>query len=175
VKSGTMAAGLAANSPIASFRFGAAAISLIRKIQISADNAGTGFAAGVATFDLFAARSFTASDTTGNAATITGNNGKLRTSYATTGISDFRASATATLTAGTRTLDTTPINSLTVPTPVTADISLLPPNTTLFDGRASEVPVILAQNEGFVIQATVPATGTFSFTVQACWDEMASF
>src|SRR6266404_3448761 len=99
--SGTMAAGLAGGSPVFSFRYGAANLAIIRKVTTEADDITTAFVAGAAKFDMIAARSFTASDTGGTAGTLTGNNGKLRTSYATTGISDFRIASTATLTAGT--------------------------------------------------------------------------
>jgi hypothetical protein len=33
----------------------------------------------------------------------------------------------------------------------------------------------MAQNEGWVIQANVPATGTWTFAVQAIWEELASY
>lgn len=171
--SGTMAAGLAANAPIASFRYGAANIALVRSIVFTASDT-VAFVAGPLTFQTFAARSFTASDTTGNAATLTGNNGKLRTSFATTGVSDFRVSATATLTAGTRTLDATPLSSLTISQPlaVGADYS---PKFQLFQQQAGEQPLQLAQNEGFVVQASVPGTGTWSFSVKVCWDEVTAY
>ena len=40
---------------------------------------------------------------------------------------------------------------------------------------ASDHPFILAQNEGFNIAATVPATGTWRFSVQVEWEELASY
>src|SRR6266403_2036985 len=95
--SGTMAAGLAGGAPVFSFRYGAANLAIIRKVTAEADDITTAFVAGAAKFDLIAARSFTASDTGGTAGTLTTNNGKLRTSFATTGVSDFRIASTATL------------------------------------------------------------------------------
>lgn len=172
--SGTMASGLAANAPIASFRYGGANLALVRKIILSVGDTSTAFAAGVFTFNTFAARTFSASDTGGTAATLTGNNGKLRTSFATTGISDFRVSSTATLSAGTRTLDATALASVSVSDPATAGQSPLPP-TNLFIQEMGEQPLQLATNEGFVVQATVPATGTWTFSVRVCWDEVTSY
>ena len=175
--SGTMAAGLAANSPIASFRWGGTnpSLALVRKIYMTAANAGTGFTAGTAEFDLFAARGFTVSDSTGNAATLTGNNGKLRTTYGATLTADFRVAATGTLTVGTRTLDATPLNRILLGIPATASIQLLNPGTLIWDERVGEQPLILANNEGFVIQATVPATGTWVFGVSVVLDEVTTY
>ena len=174
-KSGTMAAGLAASSPIFSYRYGGANLAIVRKVKFSAGDAGTAFAAGNFVFDLFAARGFTASDTGGAASTITGNNGKLRTSYATTAISDFRTATTATLTAGTRTLDASQLGSITSSDAATAGNPILTPSDYLLGQNVGEQPLQLATNEGFVVQATVPATGTWVFSVQVCWDEVTAF
>src|SRR6266404_4584697 len=172
--SGTMAAGLAGGSPVFSFRYGAANLAIIRKITAEADDITTAFVAGAAKFDLIAARSFTASDTGGTAGTLTGNNGKLRTSFATTGVSDFRVASTATLTAGTRTLDAQPLGSVEFAVPTSIDAGLLP-TTNIFLAEIGQSPVVLAQNEGFVLQATVPGTGTWVFSVRVCWDEVSAF
>ena len=172
--SGTMAAGLAGNAPVFSFRYGAANLAIIRKITAEADDITTAFVAGAAKFDLIAARSFTASDTGGTAGTLTTNNGKLRTSFATTGISDFRIASTATLTAGTRTLDAQPLASVEFAVSTAIDAGLLP-TTDLFRPAIGESPLVLAQNEGFVLQATVPGTGTWVFSARVCWDEVSAF
>lgn len=173
--SGTMAAGLAANSPIYSFRWGNASnLALVRKVLISAGNAGTGFSAGAATFNMFVARSFTASDTGGTSILPTGNSAKLRTSMGTTLLTDVRVSATATLTAGTRTKDTNPAASLLLGFQSTAGLQLIFP-TAIFEARVSEYPLVLAQNEGFVIEASVPLTGTWTFAVTTVWEELASY
>src|SRR6266403_4234060 len=172
--SGTMAAGLAGGSPVFSFRYGAANLAIIRKITAEADDITTAFAAGAGKFDLIAARSFTASDTGGTAGTLTGNNGKLRTSFATTGVSDFRVASTATLTAGTRTLDAQPLASIEFAVPTSIDTGLLP-TTSIYQSAIGESPLVLAQNEGFVLQATVPGTGTWVFSARVCWDEVGAF
>lgn len=169
--SGTMAAGLAANSNIFQFRYSGASVALIRRIRLSAGNAGTGFTAGAGTFSVFPARSFVASGSGGTAGTLTGNNGKLRTSMGTTGVGDIRVSSTAALTAGTWTLDTDPICGVTVGIVATAGIGILSP-ADLFLHDGGQYPFVCAQNEGFTIQATVPATGTWTFSAQVEWEEL---
>lgn len=173
VKSGTMAAGLAANAPIASFRYGGTGVATVRRVEISLGDTATAFAAGVVDFDLVAARAFTASDSGGNAATLTGNNGKLATGFATTAIADLRVSSTAALSAGTRTLDATPLSSVTSSETATAGQGVpLPP---LHLSGPNEYPLVLANNEGFAVLGTVPGTGTWSFVVKVCWDELTAY
>jgi len=126
-----------------------------------------------ATFDLFVARGFTAPDTGGTAGDLSGNNAKLRTAMASSAAATRRA-ATATLTPGTRVLDADPVDSLTVAVPATASV-VLAQSAVLFARAQGEHPLLLALNEGFVIQATVPATGTWQFAVTTEWDEIQVF
>jgi hypothetical protein len=171
-----MAAGLAAASPIFSFRWGNAAnLALIKRVTFSAGNGVTAFTAGVAKFDLIAARSFTVNDTGGVAVVPSGNQNKLRTSgMGTSLLTDARISQTATLTAGTRTLDANALGSIVAGIPNTAGATMIAPFP-MWDARAGDHPFILAQNEGFVIQATVPATGVWFFAVKVDWVEIASY
>ena len=175
VNSSVMAAGLSAASPIASFRYGGTGYAVIKNVTISAGNATIAFAAGVAQFNLFAARSFTASDSGGNAATLTGNNGKLRTSFATTAVADFRVSSTAALTPGTRTLDATALNGITIGTPANISQPLTNGTNLIAAQNAGDYPLVVANNEGFVIQTNVPATGNWWFTVSVEYDEYAAY
>lgn len=172
--SGTMAAGLAANSPVYSFRYGGTGLAVVKQIRISAANAGTGFAVGVGNFSLYFATAFTASDTGGTAGTLTNNNGDLRTAFPAMGVSDIRIASTATLTAGTRTLGTDALTNLMFPTSATASISLVSP-AVIYNIPPGDYPMVLTNNEGFVIQATVPATGTWTFTVTVDWEEYTGF
>lgn len=178
--SGTMAAGLAAAAPIFSFRNPAsgAAIVLVKKVVFSAGGIAA-FAAGVASFQMLVARSFTAPDTGGTDLAPGAYNSafKLRYSMASSsmvGAGDIRISSTATLTAGTRTLDAQPIGSLSSSTTNTAGTIVIPP-TILFQASAGDYPLALAVSEGFVIQATVPATGTWTFSVSVVWEELAAY
>lgn len=172
--SGTMAAALAAASDIYAFRYTGTGYAVVRKVSISAATL-TGFAAGTAQFNVFPARAFTAAEAGGTAATLTGNNGKLRTSFATTA-STIRAASTAALTPGTYTLDTQAWGTSNVATPTTSNVQLLA-NTDIISPTnfGANYPVALANNEGFVVQATVPATGTWNFVVTVWYDEFSAY
>jgi len=45
----------------------------------------------------------------------------------------------------------------------------------MFEAAQGEHPPLFVQNEGFVIQASVPATGVWQFAVMAEWDEITLF
>lgn len=171
--SGTIAAGLAAAAPVFSFRYGGSNLCLVRRVRLTVGDL-VAFAAGLVAFNMFAARAFTASDTGGIAATLTANNGKLRTSYAATGVSDFRIANTAALGAGTRTLDAQAMATFSTSFPASpAGQPLSWQHIDLWRPNNGEHPLGLANNEGFVIQATVPATGTWQLGVEVGWDEQA--
>ena len=178
VKSGIMAAGLAGASPIVAFQWKPAtnttALALIRRLKFSMYTLGTGFAAGDVLFEWYVARSFTVQDTGGGAATLTTNNAKLRTSYATTQAA-IQVSATATLTAGTRTKDANPFGVIQSVATTSAFGSIVLPETEIWRPAPGEQPLILAPSEGIVIEATVPATGTWTFYAGFDWDERLSF
>lgn len=170
-----MTAGLAASSPIVSFRWGNSNLCLLRSIKFGLDSI-TAFAAGRLDIAAFFARSFTASDTGGTTATITGNNAKKRTSFGTTLLTELRFSQTATLTAGTRTLDAQPFARINAVNLTASGTTVIAPNTTIWQRDSSdEYPIVFAQNEGFVIQASVPATGTWFFACNIEWMEIASY
>lgn len=171
--SGTIGAGLSAGSPVYSYRYTGQNYSVVRRVDISAGDSATAFTAGFGNCQMFAARAFTASDTGGTSSTITGNNGKLRTSLPPTQLGNLQIANTGTMTAGTRTLDTTPLASLSFGIQATAGVQLFA--NTIFDARATQQPLVLANNEGFVIQCTVPATGTWALSVQVFFDEMSVF
>lgn len=174
-KSGVIAAGLAANSPIYSFRWTATLLALIKRIRLNAWTTGTGFTAGIATFDLFAARSFTAQYAGGIAADLSAENNQMRTNMSASAAGISYAN-TAALTGGTLTLDAAPFDSRTVTAPTTANTPLSTPQPlTLFERLNGEHPLMLVTNEGFVIRATVPATGTWQFAITTEWDEVAIY
>lgn len=174
--SGTMAAGLAANGLVGAFRWGDAS-NLCLVTQIRAGGGGiAAFAAGFCQLSLSLRRSYTASSSGGTGATLTGNNGKLRTAMGTTLLTDMRISSTAALTAGTSTGDTDPAAVLVGAITVTAGDILWAPGSVMYNCDGSdEYPVVFAQNEGFQLLATVPATGTWTFGYDAKWYEVASY
>lgn len=181
-KTGIMAAGLGGAAPIFSLRFQPTVVPtslmLVKKILFTASTLGTAFTAGSALFESFILRAYTVKDTGGGSLTVgtAVTTGKLRTSHAVSGVDDFRISATATLTAGTQTADTNPINSTIIAIPATSvSYAILANQLPLFEVKPGEHPLTLAAGEGFVIRATVPATGTWSASVQVVWDEVASY
>lgn len=194
--SGTMAAGLGAAAPIFSVRWGdATRTMLVRRLAFMAQNAGTAFTAGLTTFDMIVARAFTVSDTGGAAVVLTTNQAKKRTSFGSSLVTDMRGSTTATLSAGTRTLDTLPMvtafgavqatatNFVFFPAdngPMTAAAIAATgnygacPADLWYPEIGNSWPLVLVQNEGFIVRATVPATGTWRFSIQLEWAEVSA-
>ena len=175
--SGTMAAGLGAASTVYSWRWGdATRLGVLQKHLLDGlSGSATAFTAGFATVRMFAARSFTASDSAGTAGTLTGNNSKLRTSMGTTLLTDVRISSTTNLTTGTRTLDTDPMGQFTFTIGTAVSVQYAFQITLFGDDVGPEMPYVCAQNEGFIDQATVPATGTWQFGMTTRWAEVTSF
>lgn len=180
-ESGIMAAGLAGNSEIFQMRWAdASRVCLIRSIILNASRNTTAFATGVASFRLNIARGWTV-DGGGGAPVVfsTANTNKKRTDFPLSLFSDtgVRGSQTAALTAGTKTLDTNPLAAMntfissgatTVPDPW-----IIPPGAYLWQRNThEEYPILLEQNEGIVIRATVPITGTWQFNVNVEWAEL---
>jgi len=176
VKSGTMAAGMVGDSPIYAFRYPALApFCLVTRVRMNFWLLTAFSAAGIARFEMFVARSFTAPDTGGAAAVLTGNNGKLRTSMASSQTT-IQYGNTGALTPGTRTLSADPIDAMSISVGTSAPAAVITPtNATLFQKLQGEHPLFLAQNEGFVIQGTVPAGGTWGYSVTTEWMEVTLY
>jgi hypothetical protein len=193
--SGTMAAGLAGNSPIFSVRWrDTTRAMVVENFGLWARNITTAFSAGNTLFELYIARAFTATDTGGGAVAFTATKSQARrTSMGATIITagDMRISSTATLTAGTRTKDTNPISRLRGFVPATAiSYPMVSKNATVIPGASTvsfvcepvdmiEIepfrwPVVFVQDEGMVLEATVPATGTWEFGIHMEWSEVAT-
>lgn len=183
--SGTMAAALGANSEIFQFRYVTAAsrLALIYKVSISAGAIAAATAAGSVAFRMAAARSWTAAGSGGTRLTLTGDNVNLRTSMATSEVNDAGISTTAALTAGTKTLDTTDLSHVSISigtAAITAAVRLnLLDQTALFDADGEgQHPLVLANQEGFVIRTGAnawPATMTWAFSVNVLWGEVPAF
>lgn len=187
---GTMAASLAANSEIFQFRYVTATsrVALVIGISLSATiltlpAISTTVAAGPFTFRAVPARAWTAAGSGGTRATLTTNNQKLRTSHATTEVNDAGIATTAALTVGTKTLDTQDIGSVTsayaLATATGLTSAVMVPKTNLLGEYSGGLgfPLILANQEGFVIRigAAFPATMTWTFTADVLWSEVDTF
>lgn len=182
--SGTMAAALTANSEIFQFRFVTAAsrVALIHRVSISAGANVAATAAALLSFNMTAARSWTVAGSGGTRATLTGNNGKMRTSQATSEVNDAGISTTGALTGGTKTLDTANIGGVSYGVGTGAITTSLPlnliPQTDIFtDDAKNSFPLVLANQEGFVIRSGIigPAGMTWAFTVTVEWSEVPAF
>lgn len=174
MQSGLMAAGLAANAEIFQYRWGdATRLCVVEKLMFDGLGSVTAFAAGVINLRAIIARSWTANGTGGTAATLTGNNQKLRTNMATTLTTDARCASTAALGAGTKTLDAQSIGAAVGGITATAGAGL--PPQPFIDVQGIGMPAVYAQNEGHAILATVPATGTWTFGITQHWLEVTAY
>lgn len=175
--SGTMAAGLAANSTVWSWRWSdATRLGVLRRVSLSGlAGSATAFTAGFGKVDLMAARGFSSSDSGGTGGTLTGNNGKMRTAMGTSLLGDIRIASTAALTPGTRTLDTDPIGQFSFTVGTVVSVQYAGQITLLGEDVGPEHPYVAAQNEGVTMRATMPATGTWQFCVTCTWAEVTSY
>lgn len=132
---------------------------------------------------MFPARSYTVSESVNNTnATLTGNNGKLRTSFATTGVAQFAtASAAAGISGGTKTVDASAIGQFAISLPgmATGTLGNGTVSGALYEPQLAkgEYPLTLLTSEGFVVQwgATALATGTAILSVEVHWAELGQF
>lgn len=181
---GAIAAAMASNGELFQFRWAdATRLAVITEISITGMRATTAFAAGVIDIKATIARSWSASGSGGSAITLTGDLGQLRTSFGASLVGDMRIATTGALTAGTKTLDTYDVGFITThssagwngATPIIGQIFL--PTTTLFkaDIASGEYPIVLAQNEGIVVRATVPGTGVWNASIHFKWSEVTAF
>ena len=187
VQTGAIAAGASANSQLLAFRWSSSTeFAIVQEISCTGMFASTAFAAGAITLKATLARAYTANASGGTALEFGGDshidNAALRTTMGDSAVGEFRIATTAALTAGTQVLEDNDFGQITThssggvgsATPIIGSIYL--PTTTLFKANfaAGEYPLVLAQNEGFVIRATVPGTGVWiaGFTVK--WAEVES-
>lgn len=186
--SGTIAAALAANSELFQFRFvtAAARVCLVFGITVSAAMI-VAPAVGTTPVNMqlraTIARAWTAAGTGGTRATLTTNNQKLRTAHQTSEVNDIGMATTGALTAGTKTLDAQDIGGTTGG--VYFDLAagdtsaILIPQTNLlgeFTGGLG-FPLVLANQEGFVIRSglVMPATLTWNLVANVLWSEVDGF
>lgn len=175
-RTGVMAAGLAANSEIFQLRWtDATRLCVITSVHCSGGGSIVAFAAGVTIMELMIARSWTVAGTLGTAITLTTNNQKLRSSMGTSLVNDMRVASTAALGVGTKTLDAQPMGSIVSSVTATAGTPLWPAAHLYEVTENDNHPIILAANEGIIVRATVPATGTWTAAIDVTWMEMSAY
>lgn len=179
-KSGIMAAGLAANSEIFQFRhLDTVNLRTIRVLAVNLSVASdtTGFTAGAGFFDLVPARAWTVDGSGGTAATVSAGAGRFRstnTGYDAHSADSVRGAATAALTAGTKTLDSQGVAAYAAAFSVTAGAQILTrTNLLVLGGDLDNEPLVLGNQEGFVIRADVPAVGTWKFAVDVLFADLS--
>lgn len=180
LKSGVMAAGLAANAEIFQFRhLDATSLRTLRilAVNLSVASDTVGFTAGAGHFDLVPARAWTVDGSGGATATLTTNNGKFRTANTASDLhsaDSIRAATTAALTAGTKTLDAQGVAALAAAFPAAAGSLIVQRENLLTMGvNLDNEPLVLANQEGFVIRADVPAVGTWKFAVDVIFADLS--
>ena len=177
---GSIGAGAGSNSELFHFRWTSTGVLCkILFVKLTGLRASTAFTAGDIDISLSIARSWTAAGTGGTFPTLTGNNQKLDTDFASTLMGGQRLATTAALGVGTKTLDAQPVGQILThssggfssATPIIGSIYL--PTTELFRASISDgqAPITLANNEGVVIRATVPATGVWTLGFVIGWCE----
>lgn len=169
----------AANGTLFSFRWGdATRLAVIQYLRLGHIQTGAATATIVPSYQVFAARGFTASDSVGTAITLTGNNMKKRTNMGTTLVTDIRKSAVAAgLTVGTRTLDADPIMELGTQQTITTINQAFYSREMDFTNTGDH-PLVLAQNEGFIVRGPTVvfgAAGTANLMVDVAWAEVAAY
>lgn len=171
-------AGLAAGAILFSMRWSdATKICRISRINVRVNTTTAATAAGMIDRDLVVVRSFTVADSGGTAIVLTGNNGKARTSMATSVVADMRIASTGALTAGTGTADSQAIGLMGKQGTATEPVGLCLANEDLLNWPTlHDYPIVLAANEGLRVRipTAMPATLAQRTLVQIDWDELAT-
>ena len=174
-KSG-LVTGVAAAGPLFSFRNISANPVIVRRVGAGFITTTAFSTAQIVDFWLVVARAFTVSDSGGTAISITGSNGKHRTSLAIPTSVDARIATTAALTAGTRTLDANAFGQIAGWSGAVGQ-GIAPTVDNLLSHTPGDHPLVLAQNEGFIVRpvtALGPA-GVGNFYVNMEFAEAAAY
>jgi len=166
--------GVAANGPVFSFRNTGSNLILVRRLSIRFVTTTAFTAAQGLDYQLVRANSFTASDTGGTALYTAGAN-KHRTGFTNiTSAPDIRISSTGALTAGTRTLETAGMG-IAGGSSTGVGTSMLTEDLLGYD--SGDYPLVLAQNEGFVITNGIAmgAAGVIRLQVSVEYAETAAY
>ena len=173
---GTITAGLAANSEICQLRWiDTMRLCALLDIRVSAGSI-TAFTAGFTKIEVLSAHAWTADGTGGTASTLTGVTQNLRASMPTTLMGSARIATTGALGAGTKTLDSQGIGGIVGGLNVTAGTKLFRgDDRPLFSSELHSWQNVIAVNEGVAVRATVPSVGTWTAQVSMRWAELTSF
>lgn len=129
---------------------------------------GTAFTAGTGHITLAKATGWSVDGTGGATTTLTGGQGKLDTNISAQHLPGVRTATTAALGAGTKTIVANH-GGVVFGVPAAAGTTLLDEFELFSDLAVVARPIILNQNEGLIIRATAPATGTLTVGIQVVW------
>lgn len=180
--SGTLG-GVAAGAAVFSWRWNpsvATNLCMIRRVEVGFATTTAFTAAQSVQYSMTIARSFTGSDSGGTSLSLAqANTGKMRTAMpnsAFTSSGNIQIGNTGALTAGTRTLDSFPIGFAATAGPAAAAIPTFMPITPIYQHLAGDYPLILANNEGFILSNVIAmgAAGIINLTVNVEWMELSA-
>lgn len=168
----------AAGSTVFSFRWAPATttqLCMVRRIEVGFATITAFGTAQSLVYSMQIARNWTASDTGGTAAAFSQTNtSKQRTAMPTSafaGGGQIMIANTGANSAGTRTLDT---QAMAFASGSSTAIGTTMPQTPLFQHTPGDYPLILANNEGFILNnvTTMGATGVINLFVNIEWMEL---
>jgi hypothetical protein len=171
---------VAAGATVYSFRWAPATstnLCLVRRVEIGFSTITAFGTAQALQYSLQIARQWNTADTVGTTALFTQTNtGKFRTTMPTSafaGGGQLTIATTGAITAGTRTLDT---QAIAFTQGTSSAIGTTMPNNAIYQQQTGDYPIILAANEGFIINnvQTMGATGVINLTVNVEWFELAA-
>ena len=166
--------GVAAAGPVFSVRNTGSNLLMFRRVSVGYVTTTAFTTAQGLIYNMIKANSFSASDTGGTALYTAGANKHRNSMTNITSAPDIRIASTAALTAGTRTLETVALASAAG---TTSGVGTSMPITPLFSHDPGDYPLILAQNEGFIITNGIAmgAAGVINLIVNIEFAEAASF
>jgi hypothetical protein len=182
---GTLTAALAANSEVLQFRFvsGAKSFALIYKVIFD----GMAIvvvptAAGPMGFQLVPARAWTVAGSGGTRIAVSGDNLQMETAAPNSQVNDLGIATTGLLTVGTKTLDANAQGQViggvgTAAITAYGNTGFMMPQPLLDASAAGGMPLVLANNEGFVVRTTHAglAAMTYAAGFTVVWAEVTAF
>jgi hypothetical protein len=182
---GTIGAALAASSELFQFRFlsGAKSFALVHRIEFEGMGiVAVSTAAGPIGFEAVPARAWTVAGSGGTRIAVSGDNLQLETSIGNSQVNDMGIATTAALTVGTKTLDANAIGGClsgigTGAVTIYGSTSVIPPAMLFEAYQNGDMPLVFANQEGFVIRTTHvgPASLTYVARFGVSWSEVTAF
>jgi hypothetical protein len=171
--SGAIAAATAAGI-LFTWKYTGSGVAVLRRIDVGLNVTTAYTQGGLKVSAYFVRTSFTQGSTNATAVTLTGNNGKKRTSHLTTNASAFICTTTGITGDTAAGEDATPWCYALLNQP--ANIGIVAPQI-LYQDDPTDFPLVFAANEGFRIKndTAFAATGVANLIVTVEYDEMAAY